>query len=77
MGVPPDVPPLAGRSVASYPAREIFDVQQGSRRGSDSSVQLMKMVVEKLQADNIVNITAYFASLPIASTSSERLVTRR
>ena len=76
MGVPPDVPPLAGRS-PSYLAREIFDIQQGSRRGSDSSVQLMKMVVEKLQPDDIVNIAAYLASRPIPSTSSERLVTRR
>jgi cytochrome c553 len=76
MGVPPDVPPLAGRS-PSYLAREIFDIQQGSRRGSDSSVQLMKMVVEKLQPDDILNITAYLASRPIPGTPNERLVTRR
>ena len=76
LGVAPDVPPIAGRS-PSYLAREIFDIQQGSRRGSDSSVQLMKMVVEKLEPDDIVNITAYLASRPIPSTSSEQLVTRR
>ncbi|HEV3056864.1 MAG TPA: c-type cytochrome [Vicinamibacterales bacterium] len=63
MGVPPDVPPLAGRS-PSYMAREIFDIQQGARKGSNSSVQLMRMATEKLDPEDILNITAYLASLP-------------
>jgi cytochrome c553 len=75
-GVPPDVPPLAGRS-PSYLAREIFDIQQGSRSGSNSNVQLMKMVVEKLQPADIVNITAYLASLPVPDTHGVRFVARR
>ena len=49
LGVPPDVPPLAGRS-PSYLAREIFDIQQGARSGSNSNVPLMKMVVANLRA---------------------------
>jgi cytochrome c553 len=76
LGVPPDVPPLAGRS-PSYLARQIFDIQQGSRSGSNSNVQLMKMVVEKLQPDDIINITAYLASRPISNTSNDRLTARR
>jgi cytochrome c553 len=75
-GVPPDMPPLAGRS-PSYLAREIFDIQQGSRSGSNSNVQLMKMVVEKLQPVDIVNITAYLASLPVPDTHGDRFVARR
>jgi len=74
LGVPPDVPPLAGRS-PSYLAREIFDIQQGTRSGSNSNVPLMKMVVANLQADDIVNITAYLASLPV-SKSPEQVVQR-
>jgi cytochrome c553 len=64
MGVPPDVPPLVGRS-PSYLAREIFDIQQGVRRGSNSNVPLMKMVVERLTPEDILTMTAYLASLPV------------
>ncbi len=76
MGVPPDVPPLAGRS-PSYMAREIFDIQQGARNGSNSNVQLMRMVVAKLEPEDIINITAYLASLPVERQSQDRLVLRR
>ncbi|HWW89058.1 MAG TPA: c-type cytochrome, partial [Vicinamibacterales bacterium] len=76
IGVPPDVPPLVGRS-PSYLAREIFDIQQGSRRGSNSNVQLMKMVVEKLRPDDIVNISAYLASRPIPEAPHDRFGARR
>jgi cytochrome c553 len=74
-GVPPDVPPLVGRS-PSYMAREIFDIQQGARNGSNSNVQLMRMVVEKLQPEDIINITAYLASLPVSRTN-DQLVARQ
>ena len=74
-GVPPDVPPLVGRS-PSYMAREIFDIQQGARNGSNSNVQLMRMVVEKLEPEDIINITAYLASLPV-SRRNDQLVVRR
>jgi cytochrome c553 len=75
MGVPPDVPPLVGRS-PSYMAREIFDIQQGARNGSNSNVQLMRMVVAKLEPEDIINITAYLASLPV-SPANDQLVVRR
>ena len=54
-----DVPPIAGRS-PSYLARQIFDIQQGVRRGS--AVDLMKVAVSKLNADDITAIAAYVAS---------------
>jgi cytochrome c553 len=75
MGVPPDVPPLVGRS-PSYMAREIFDIQQGARNGSNSNVPLMRMVVGKLEPEDIINITAYLASLPVGR-ANDQLVVRR
>jgi cytochrome c553 len=77
LGVAPDVPPLAGRS-PSYLARQIFDIQQGVRNGSNSNVTLMKMVVDKLTAEDIINITAYLASRPVSTPpASNQLLTRR
>jgi cytochrome c553 len=75
LGVPPDVPPLAGRS-PSYLAREIFDIQQGARSGSNSNVALMKMVVANLLPEDIVNITAYLASLPVSKSADNQLAQR-
>jgi cytochrome c553 len=63
-GMGPDIPPLAGRS-PSYLAREIFDIQQGTRVGSYPLMPLMKKAIEKLTADDIIDITAYLASLPV------------
>ena len=54
-----DVPPIAGRS-PSYLARQIFDIQQGTRRGS--AVDLMKVAVAKLNADDITAVVAYVAA---------------
>jgi len=54
-----NVPPIAGRS-PSYLARQIFDIQQGTRRGS--AVDLMKVAVARLNADDITAIVAYVAS---------------
>ncbi len=54
------IPPLAGRS-PSYLARQIYDFQHGARHGSWSP--LMKKAVEKLNDEDIVDITAYIASL--------------
>jgi cytochrome c553 len=76
LGVPPDVPPLAGRS-PSFLARQIFDIQQGARNGSNSNVTLMRMVVDKLTAEDIINITAYLASRPVHASASVQLLTRR
>jgi cytochrome c553 len=60
MGVA-DVPPIAGRS-PSYMVRQMWDIQQGTRRGA--SAQLMKVVVANLTPDDLVAIAAYVASLP-------------
>lgn len=55
------VPPIRSRS-PSYLARQLFDFQQGTRQGTWSP--LMQAVVEKLTGEDIINLTAYLASLP-------------
>jgi cytochrome c553 len=59
------VPAIAARS-PSYLARQLNDIQQGTRKGSMAA--LMKPVVAKLSPDDILNITAYLASLPAPAT---------
>jgi cytochrome c553 len=54
------VPGLAGRS-PSYSARQMFDMQTGARNGLWAD--LMKPVVAKLTEEDLVNISAYTASL--------------
>jgi cytochrome c553 len=53
------VPPLAGRS-PSYTVRQLFDMQQGVRKGPWSA--LMKTAVEKLTVDDMIAIAAYTSS---------------
>ena len=53
------VPPLAGRS-PSYMVRQLFDLQQGVRKGTWSA--LMKGAVEKLTIDDMIAIAAYTSS---------------
>jgi len=53
------IPPLAGRS-PSYTVRQMFDMQQGVRKGPWSA--LMKSAVEKLTIDDMIAIAAYTAS---------------
>jgi cytochrome c553 len=55
------VPGIAGRS-PSYLVRQMHDMQTGARKGSWT--ELMKPVVEKLTAEDYVNIAAYVASRP-------------
>ncbi len=55
------VPAIRGRS-PSYIARQLTDFQHGTRHGA--SAPLMQAVVEKLTADDILNLSAYLASLP-------------
>jgi cytochrome c553 len=55
-------PALAGRS-PSYLARQLYDFQQGARRGEMAAA--MQPVVAKLTGADIVNLTAYLASLPV------------
>ena len=54
------VPGLAGRS-PSYIVRQLWDLQQGTRKGTWSP--LMRPVVEKLTQDDMIAIAAYAASL--------------
>jgi cytochrome c553 len=54
-----DVPPIAGR-LPSYIARQLFDIQQGTRKGA--GVELMKVIVAKLNQADMVAISAYVAS---------------
>jgi cytochrome c553 len=53
------VPGIAGRS-PSYLVRQMYDMQVGARKGEWT--ELMKPVVEKLSADDMLNIAAYCAS---------------
>lgn len=55
------VPSLRGRS-PSYIARQLFDFQQGTRRGDWAP--LMSAVVASLTAADMLNLAAYLASLP-------------
>jgi cytochrome c553 len=55
------VPSLRGRS-PSYVARQLADFKQGTRHGPWAP--LMVQVVAKLSADDILNLSAYLASLP-------------
>ena len=54
------VPALAGRS-PSYAARQLYDMQQGARKGIWT--ELMTPVVSKLTGDDILAISGYLASL--------------
>lgn len=53
------VPGIAGRS-PSYLVRQMYDMQAGTRKGEWT--QLMKPVVEKLSAEDMLDIAAYSAS---------------
>jgi cytochrome c553 len=55
-------PGIAGRS-PSYLARQLYDFQQGTRHGELSAA--MQPVVSGLSSANIVNLTAYAASLSV------------
>jgi len=53
-------PPIAGRQ-PSYVARQLYDMQQGTRNGA--MAQVMKPAVAKLTEDDFIAIAAYVASL--------------
>ncbi len=55
------VPGIASRS-PSYLVRQLYDIQQGKRRGNMAA--LMAPVVANLTSEDMVNIAAYTASLP-------------
>jgi cytochrome c553 len=54
-----DVPPIAGRS-PSYLARQLWDIQQGTRHGA--AVQLMKTAIADLPPADLTDVVAYVAS---------------
>jgi cytochrome c553 len=54
------IPRIAGRS-PSYIARQLYDIQHGSRNGIGA--QLMKPAVQALTEDDIISLSAYVASL--------------
>ena len=54
------IPGIAGRS-PSYTFRQLYDFKHGTRAGTGSA--LMKPAVEKLSADDMLNLAAYAASL--------------
>lgn len=56
------VPGIAGRS-PSYLARQLHDFQTGARRGPMAAMMTPSTV--KMTATDIVNITAYLATLPV------------
>jgi len=58
-----ETPAIAGRS-PSYLARQLYDFQQGARHGEMAAA--MREVSAKLTAADIVNLTAYAASLKAA-----------
>jgi cytochrome c553 len=62
------VPGIGGRS-PSYMVRQLHDMQTGARKGSWSD--LMKPVVEKLSAEDLVAIAAYVASRPQAAPATQ------
>ncbi len=68
-----DVPPLAGRS-PSYTVRQLWDFQQGTRRGELSA--LMRMVVANLTDEDLVDIAAYIATCPPAAEAAATRVER-
>jgi cytochrome c553 len=63
------VPGIAGRS-ASYLARQLYDMQAGTRNGEWT--QLMKPVVAKLTSEDIVNVLAYVSSRPVGGTNATK-----
>lgn len=60
-GIGDIVPPIAGRNPTSI-GRQLYDFKTGARHGRNSA--MMKPAVEHLTDEDIVDISAYLASLP-------------
>jgi cytochrome c553 len=67
------VPPLAGRS-PSYTMRQLFDMKDGTRRGPWS--ELMKPIVDRMSMQDMMNVSAYAASLAPSAGGNTRAGTR-
>lgn len=61
------VPPIAGRS-PSLLVRQMWDMKMGTRKGLWAD--LMKPTVDKLTAEDMLNIVAYTASRPVTPSST-------
>jgi cytochrome c553 len=68
------VPGIAGRS-PSYVVRQLYDMQTGSRSGLWS--QLMKPIVAKLNADDLLTVAAYLASRSVAAVPASASLVER
>ncbi len=53
-----DIPSIAGRT-ASYTMRQLWDIKQGTRKSP-----VMIPIISNLDIDDLLNISAYLASLP-------------
>jgi cytochrome c553 len=62
------VPGIAGRS-PSYFVRQMYDLREGSRVGV--SAALMKPVVANLTVEDMLDLAAYVASLPLPAAPAE------
>ena len=69
-----DFPGIAGRS-PSYMMRQLWDMKVGTRNGVFADI--MKPVIEKLTADDMRDIVAYLASLPVPSAAPKPVTTAR
>jgi cytochrome c553 len=67
------IPGLAARS-PSYMTRQLNDMKLGNRNGPQA--ELMESVVANLTSEDILNITAYTASLPASGGAALAQVTR-
>lgn len=67
------VPPLAGRS-PSYTMRQLFDMKAGTRRGPWA--ELMTPVVDKMSVEDMLNLSAYTASLAPRAAGRTGVATR-
>lgn len=68
------VPDIAARSPA-YLGRQLYDIQAGTRHGT--MTELMKPVVAKLTGEDIIDLTAYLASLPPQSAAAGKSASAR
>jgi cytochrome c553 len=63
------VPPLAGRS-PGYTTRQLYDMKLGARKGPWAA--LMMPVVQKMSLQDIMNVSAYAASLTPPASAAAR-----
>ena len=69
-----DFPGIAGRS-PSYMMRQLWDMKVGTRNGLYADI--MKPVLEKLTVDDLRDIVAYLATVPVPSAAPKPVTTAR